>query len=84
MPSDGEESNESDKEVKLLEIIIYRRLEFKAHISNITNKSWRVIKAVIVMRGTTCGVRNSNIPISMKLSRELLESTIAPSNFLEK
>lgn len=36
------------------------------------------------MRGTTCGVRNSNIPIRMKLSRELLESIIAPSNLLEK
>lgn len=39
MPSGGEESNASDKEVKLLEIIIYRRLKFKAHISNMTNKS---------------------------------------------
>lgn len=39
MPSGGKESNASDKEVKLLETIIYRRLEFKAHISNITNKS---------------------------------------------
>lgn len=54
----GEEGKKApNKEVKLLGIFLDRRLEFKAHTSNVVNKSVRMFRVVRVLGGTIRGVR---------------------------